>query len=153
MRRMIPPELRELVDGGFRILPFQKDFHCELRALDAISTARFRGADIAELAWYVEGKPDGAPWIAIFRIADGRWVYFSYTLQITGDIYFTYVFSTDRGRLWWWACTDDDRDRLSTKFSDDDHADEMVQLDIMLQSDDDQLRRMGEWRMSRKRRR
>jgi hypothetical protein len=139
---------RQLIIAGLNDPP-HGDWVVSRDAFDGVSIADFTSADIAEVAWLVLGEDDGPPSVALFRLADGRWVYFAYLVNITGYIYFTYVFAADRGRLWWWACTDDDRERLSAQFSPDEHADEMVQLDIMLQSEDPRLRELGEKRMTR----
>jgi hypothetical protein len=155
MKQIVPlstDDWMQLIESGF-FTPPSRDYFVQVSALDGVATTAFTRDDIVALTWRIEGSDDGPPWLAILRLADGRWVYFAYVLEITGNVYWTCVFAADRGRLWWWACTDDDRERLSAQFSADEHADELVQLDIMLQSEDPRMRELGEARMMHIRRR
>jgi hypothetical protein len=116
---------------------------------EGVSTAPFRRQDVAEIAYLAAGEGDGPPWIAVVRLTDGRWAYVSYTVQITGDIYHTFVVGASKERLWRWALTDEDRDRFTPQMTRDDRERELVDLDQMLESTDPEARAWAEARMRR----
>jgi hypothetical protein len=136
-----------MLAGGFAPdLP--SDARVEIEALDpGVSTAPFEQEDVVELAWMVEGRGDGPPTIAIFRLADRRWVYVSFLVQITGDLIWTYRVAATRERLWFWACTDDDRERFTARLTPDELDTELVALDAMLESGDAHAAAVAERRM------
>jgi hypothetical protein len=104
-------------------------------SLDAgVSAEPFRCSDVVEIAGLLPGADDGPPWVAMFRLADGRWAYVCYMFEVTGDLWWTYIFAATRHRLWWWGCTDDDRRRFTELLGEDEQADELVQLDMLLES-------------------
>jgi hypothetical protein len=125
-----------MIAGGFDPrLP--SDANVDIQALDrGVSTAPFELEQIVEVAWLAEGRGDGPASLAVVRLADGRWIYVSHLVEITGDLYWTYRFATTRERLWFWACTDDDRARLATQLTRDELDAELVALDAMLDSGD-----------------
>jgi hypothetical protein len=136
-----------MLAGGFAPDHLPASVHVEIEALDpGMSTARFEQEDVVEVAWMAEGCGDGPPTIAIFRLADGRWLYVSFLVQITGDLFWTYRVAT-RERLWFWACTDDDRERLTSQLTRDELDTELVALDSMLESGDANAAAVAERRM------
>lgn len=132
---LVPIELRgwELIERGFRDDPL---FRRSETVLDpGVTAAPFGRRDIVEIAAIARGCDDGPPWVAIVRLADNRWVYIHYSMFHTALVtVWTYVFAAARDRLWWWACTEDDRDRLSASLTPEEQDDELVHLDAMLDS-------------------
>jgi len=129
-------EFRGVLDGGFDPLVDELgDWHCDAAALDAgVSTAPFGAGNVVAIAALATGASDGPPWLAIVGLSDGRWVYVRHEFQATGDVLWTYRFAATRDRLWFWACTDDDRERLTLSLSRIERDEELVALDAMLDS-------------------
>ncbi|HEX4455482.1 MAG TPA: hypothetical protein VH143_31700 [Kofleriaceae bacterium] len=136
-----------MLAGGFAPdLP--RDANVDIHALDpGVSTEPFEVEQIVEVAWFAEGRGDGPASLAVARLADGRWIYVSHLVEITGDLYWTYRFAATRERLWFWACTDDDRARLSAQLTRDELDAELVALDAMLDSGDGSAVALAERRM------
>jgi hypothetical protein len=139
-----------MIAGGFAPdLP--SDAHVDIAAIDpGLSLEPFDHDDIVELAWLAEGRGDGPASLAIVRLADGRWIYVSHLVQITGDLYWTYRVAATRERLWFWACTDDDRARLTAELTGDELDAELVALDGMLESGDANAVAIAERRMQQR---
>jgi hypothetical protein len=140
---------RNVLNGGYGELVGQLSgwYRHESALDDGIATTPFAAADVVDIAWLDAGSPDGPPWIAIVQLADGRWVYTSYTVEITGDVRWTYVFAASHDRLWFWACTDDDRERFWKQLTPEQRDDELVCLDLMLDSPHERVRWVAERRM------
>jgi hypothetical protein len=136
-----------MLAGGFAPdLP--RDANVDIEAIDpGVSTEPFELGEIVELACLAEGRGDGPASLAIARLADGRWIYASHLVEITGDLYWTYRFAATRERLWFWACTDDDRARLTAQLTSDELDAELVALDAMLESGDVSAVALAERRM------
>jgi hypothetical protein len=150
---LVPIELRAwgLIDSGFRIDDVPICRRAETVLDPDVTAAPFGRRDIVEIAAIVEGRDDGPPWVAIVRLADNRWVYIHYSMYHTALVtVWTYVFAAARDRLWWWACTEDDRDRLSASLTPDEQDDELVRLDAMLDSPFAEAREIALGRMRRR---
>jgi hypothetical protein len=150
---LVPIELRGWgwIEAGYRIdgVPV---FRRSETVLDPEVTATpFGRVDVVEIAAMAEGCDDGPPWVAIVRLADDTWVYIHYCLIHTALVtVWTYAFATTRDRLWWWACTEDDRDRLSASLTPEEQDDELVRLDGMLDSPFAEARDIALGRMRRR---
>lgn len=124
-----------------------RDYCATIASLDFVSRAVMRRSDVVEVAHVANGRNDGPPWLAVVRLADARWVYMSFTSQITGDVFWTIVVAPSKARLWWWALTDDDRERLGPQLTAEEREEELVQIDELLESPDPDVRARGEARM------
>jgi hypothetical protein len=123
----------------------------DAEALDAdVPTDAFATSDVVEIAWLAEGSHGGPPWIAIVRLADGRWLYASQATELPNTRTWTYRFAATRDRLWW-ACTDDDRERFTPSMSRAELDEELVALDAMLDSGDADTVALAERRMRQRR--
>ena len=124
------------------------DVHRFDHVLDpGLPTTPVRMEDVVEIAHRAAGKDDGPPWIVVVRLTDGRWAYISYTVQITGDVFWTFAIAATKQRLWWWALTDDDRERFTSQLTLEEREEELVQIDELLESPDRASRALGESRM------
>lgn len=106
--------------------------------------------DVAEIAYH-DDDTDGDQRSAflVVRLANGSWLYASYypAAGLTDDPYWVFRFAATRQRLWWWAMTDDDRERCTPRMTRDELDEELVQIDELLESTDPEVRAKGEQRM------
>jgi hypothetical protein len=117
-------------------------------ALDpGVAVGPFLMSEIVEIAFHVAGEYDRAPWVAIVRLSDGRWLYAWYFDGVTADGYWSYVWAANRGRLWWWACTDEDRERFTAQLTQAEQEAELVECDRLMESEFSEDRELGEKRM------
>lgn len=126
---------------------FAAPFPLEVSAVEGVSDAPPRVEDMVEVACHSLGRGDGPSWIALAKLRDGRWCYVSYSLAITGDIIYTAVLAATKHRLWWYACSDDDRERFTRQLTGEQLDEELVQIDELLESEDPARRALGEKRM------
>jgi hypothetical protein len=124
------------------------DWWATVTVLDpGVSDVIMQRRDVAEVLFALDGHSDGPSWIAVVRLADGRWVYMSYTVQITGDVFWEVVVAASKQRLWWWAMTDEDRERVTAVMTPEQLDEELVEIDELLESHDPAARAKGEQRM------
>jgi hypothetical protein len=115
-------------------------------ALDDVDTAEPVFGDIVEVRGHRLGRIAGAPFIALLRLADGRWCYASFDLQSDEQMVWTLIVAATRERLWWDACTDEDRERFTPQLTRDELDEELVRIDEMLESDVPEARATAERR-------
>jgi hypothetical protein len=116
----------KIVDGGWTVRPAAE-------YLDDLPPERAAWNTVAEIVYIVDGWGDGPPSLLVVRLADGRWVYFQYTVNITGEAYLTIVFAASLLSLWWGAMTEGDRDRITNQMTRDRVDEELVMLDEVLE--------------------
>lgn len=118
-----------------------------IRVFDDVDPTPPTLADVEAIVGHQTGAGDRDPWIALVRLRDGRWAYVSYTVQITGEVWWEVALAATRERLWWWACTDDDRARFTRQLTPGALEAELVEIDALLESADPAERALGERRM------
>jgi hypothetical protein len=104
-------------------------------------------ADVTEIAYVADGHGDGPPWIFLGRVADGRWLYVWYLLQITGEMIGSWSVAARKDQLWWSALTEYDRQRFTAQMSPSEREAEVVDLDQLLESRDPAMRELAEKRV------
>jgi hypothetical protein len=119
-----------------------------ISALDDAPTSQFTLADVVEVAHLARGL-DVVPWLAVVRLADGRWVYAANYVPFRGDRRTVRVVARRYVLLWWGALTDDDRGRLEGGAMGQRGLDEEeVVLDELLESADAKVRARAAERMA-----
>jgi len=119
----------------------------ELSVYDGVDPTPPTLEDVEAIFGHSLGEGDGDPWIALVRLRDGRWCYLCYTVQITGDVWWEVSLAATRERLWWAACTDEDRARFTRQLTRGALEAELVEIDALLESADPAERALGERRM------
>jgi hypothetical protein len=67
-----------------------------LTYLDDLPEHPFAFRDAAEIVYVVDGDEDGPSWMIVVRLPDGRWLYGTHVVQITGEAYVTVVIARAR---------------------------------------------------------
>jgi hypothetical protein len=116
--------------------------------LDGLPEQPISWDEIVEIVYVVEGRGDGPSWMLVVRLADGRWVYYQHVVQITGEIYTTTIVARSLESLWWGAFVEEERDRVTAQMTGERLAEELVQLDALLQSEDRFVRARAEYRVA-----
>jgi len=115
--------------------------------LDELPPEPVQWANIIEIVYIADGRGDGPSWILVVRLADGRWVYFSHQVDITGEVYTTRIVARSLESLWWGALSEDERDRVTAQITPDRLEEELVKLDSLLESPEPNVRQRAEARM------
>jgi hypothetical protein len=115
-------------------------------ALDAVHADEPVFGEIVEVRGHRLGSIGGAPFIALVRLADGRWCYANFTARDAESMTWVLFVASTRDRLWWFACTDEDRERFTPQLTREDLEDELVRIDELLESGDSETRAIAERR-------
>jgi hypothetical protein len=145
--RLVPVGLAGWGDV-FSTTPASYRRHDRFVVVDDASTRPVRRRDVVDIAFraVIDGR-DVERWLAIVQLGDGRWVLVDHQDELLGMKSRELVVAATLEELWRDGLTDEIRDHLAPQLSRDELADELVRLDRMLESADDEQRRYAAARM------
>lgn len=137
---------RAIVDLWYRMACSWTAGPPRVEYLDGLPEVPVDWSAIAELVYIADGRGDGPNWLLVARLADGRWIYFTHVVQITGEVYSTTIVAASLETIWWGAMSEEDRDRVTAQMTQERLDEELVRLDALQESADANLRAHAEYR-------